>query len=98
MKLPEDLVHYRDTSEFDAASIPAGLLRSHTLRRGTWGRIVVTEGQLLYIIEGPVERRFVLDSQHAGIVEPEMPHRIEALGSVRFRVEFHHRTRDSRQT
>ena len=81
----------RQTPDFDAASIPAGLLRSHTLGADTWGRIVVLEGRLLYTIESPVPRQQELDPDHPGIVEPEVPHRVEARGSVRFRVEFYRR-------
>ena len=88
---PDGLVKVRETAEFDEHSIPSGLLRSHTLKRGTWGRILVNEGELLYTIEAPRERHFELSPSRSGVVEPEVPHRVAPRGEVRFRVEFHRR-------
>ena len=36
--------------EFSTATIPAGLLKDHTLKAGTWAQIVVLSGQLRYTI------------------------------------------------
>jgi tellurite methyltransferase len=86
--LPAEVQRYKSTPEFDETSIPAGLLRRHTLKPGVWGRIVVREGRLLYVIErNPVES-FVLRPEVPGIVAPEEPHHVEAREHVRFFVEF----------
>lgn len=88
---PDGLVKVRETPVFDGDTIPAGLLRSHTLKRETWGRIVVSRGELLYTIEEPRERHFELGPDRVGVVEPEVRHRVAPRGEVRFRVEFHRR-------
>jgi tellurite methyltransferase len=89
--LPEGLEMYRQTADFDQDSLPAGLRASHTLKAGTWGRIVVLEGRLLYVIEVEPAASFALSPELPGIVEPEVPHHVEPRGPVRFRVELHRR-------
>ena len=86
--LPAGLSAYRRTPDFDADSIPAGLRRAHRTRAGTWGRIVVTEGELLYRILEPETEEHVLSPGRDGVVEPEVPHEVAPLGVVRFHVEF----------
>lgn len=89
--LPEGLELYRQTPDFDERSLPDGLRRSHTLKAGSWGRIVVLEGRLLYVIEREPVVAFALGPELPGIIEPEAPHHVEPRGHVRFRVEFHRR-------
>lgn len=91
---PDGLTCARTTPVFDAATLPAGLRRDHTTRAGTWGRIVVSEGALLYVTE--VGRRWRLTpgqggsaSDGAGVVVPGMKHHVAPDGPVRFCVEFH---------
>lgn len=87
--LPEGVECYRRTQTFDEHSIPTGLTRRHELKAGTWGRILVSSGSLRYVIEASPEQRFELSAELPGIVEPGVPHRVEAEGPVRFLVEFH---------
>ena len=86
--LPSGMEPYRLTAEFDEHTLPAGLRARHTLKAGTWGRIVVLEGKLLYVIERDPELAFVLTPDLPGIVEPEVPHHVEPRGPVRLRIEF----------
>lgn len=86
--LPENLVAYKRTPEFDQDSVPAGLLRSHRTKAGVWGRIHVLEGALHYRILEPFLEPHRLEPGTDGVVEPEIPHEVEPEGSVRFYVEF----------
>ena len=91
--VPPDAVAYQRTPEFTEHSVPAGLLRNHNTKAGVWGRIVVSEGSLLYRIVGAntpgtaVEER-VLHPGQDGVVEPGVLHEVALLGPVRFHVEF----------
>ena len=62
---------------------------SHRTKPGTWARIVVLEGRLRY----RVLERHVLDIELSpevpGIVEPDVLHKIEPVGEVRFFIEFY---------
>lgn len=89
--IPADAVESRRTPEFDADSIPAGLLRAHTTRAGTWGEIRVLEGELLYRVLEPEPRETVLTPAHPGVVEPQVPHEVAPRGAVRFYVAFFRR-------
>lgn len=88
MTLPPDAVAYRRTAEFSEATIPAALCRRHTTKPGVWGRIHVVAGSLRYRILEPTPVEHVLSSGQTGVIEPEVPHEVEPIGSVRFYVEF----------
>ena len=87
--LPEGAARYGGTPEFSDGSIPASLLRSHRTKAGTWAKVVVLEGRLLYRILEPGIEEIELSPERPGIVEPEVAHEIEAAGPVRFRVDFY---------
>ena len=88
LELPAEFVAYKQTPEFGEATIPAGLLREHTTRAGVWGKIVVLAGCLRYHVEA-LGLTMTLTPDTPGIVAPELPHRVEAIGAVRFFVEFY---------
>lgn len=88
--LPDNVVLYKTTAEFDQDTVPAGLRNKHKTAAGTWGRIVVQEGSLLYVIEAPRNEEHLLIPGTDGIVEPQRPHHVAVIGPVRFSVEFYH--------
>ncbi|HEV8549906.1 MAG TPA: DUF3565 domain-containing protein [Polyangiaceae bacterium] len=87
-ELPAAATPYKVLGPFTEATIPAGLLRNHTLKAGVWGRIAVLEGALRYVIERDPDVPFLLVPGEPGIVMPEEPHRVEPTGPVRFQVEL----------
>jgi len=86
---PEGVSRYGGTPEFSDGAIPASLLRSHSTKAGTWAKIVVLEGRLRYRILEPEPEEIELSPERPGIVEPEVAHEVEAIGRVRFRVDFY---------
>jgi tellurite resistance-related uncharacterized protein len=89
LELPAGAACYKQTAEFTAATIPAGLLKDHTLKAGTWAQIVVLAGQLRYRIAAPLARELLLSPDTIGVVPPEVPHAIEPVGEVRLRIDFY---------
>ena len=87
--LPENVTAYARTATFSARTVPEKLLKSHRTKAGTWAKIVILEGSLRYRILEPEMREFDLSPDRHGVVEPQAPHEIEALGDVRFYVEFY---------
>ena len=87
--LPEGASLYRQTGDLTSTPCRRGLRARHTLKTGTWARIVVLEGLLLYVIEREPGAAFVLRPDLSGIVEPEVPHHVEPRGPVRFKIEFY---------
>jgi tellurite resistance-related uncharacterized protein len=83
--IPIGAVAYKRTPSFTEQTTPAGLLRDHRTKAGVWARVVVEEGKLEYVCG---RGGFVLQPGIIGIVEPEMPHHVRALGRVRFHVVF----------
>jgi tellurite methyltransferase len=84
-KPPASATPYKQTPRFTEASVPDALLREHRTKRDVWARIVVEQGKLAYHCGRGV---FVLRPGVDGIVEPEEPHHVRPLGSVRFHVVF----------
>lgn len=90
-KLPADVVPYKRTPLFTESSIPSGLLSNHSTKAGTWGLIVVEQGQLRYLITDPGRESgawLLTPEGEPGMVEPTVLHRVEPLGSVQFYVQF----------
>jgi len=86
--LPEGLRKHGETRIFDETSVPAKLLDLHDTKAGVWGRIVVEDGALDYIIQGPPETCQRIGAGEFGIIQPTVLHRVRPCGPVRFRVEF----------
>ena len=87
--LPLDVVAYKHTPVFTQENIPTALMKQHTTKSGSWGKIWVKSGQLKYqiLLDPPEEYR--LTPELPGIVEPQVPHQITPLGPVEFYVEFY---------
>ena len=87
-ELPNNVESYKSTKTFDEESIPKGLLNDHKTMSGVWGKIVIIEGKLRYVIKSTPTEEIFLDKEKFGVVEPEVLHYVEPVGSVRFFVEF----------
>ena len=88
-ELPENITSYKKTPEFDESSIPKGLLKAHQTKKGVWGKIVISEGQLEYKINESETEIVILDKNKYGVVEPTIFHEVKAIGEVKFHVEFY---------
>jgi tellurite resistance-related uncharacterized protein len=91
--LPPNLVAYHRTPDFTEATLPSALRRRHTTKAGVWARICVLRGSLRYLILEPHPEEQLLSPESPGVVEPEIPHRVEPVGEVQFFVEFLRRPR-----
>ncbi|MBI2801424.1 MAG: DUF1971 domain-containing protein [Gammaproteobacteria bacterium] len=87
--LPESLEPYKKTPFFSEESVPAGLLKAHQTKAGSWGKIVVVDGRLRYRILEPAVEEMILSPQHCGVIEPTVLHEVLPLGKVQFYVEFY---------
>lgn len=87
--LPENVNPYKKTATFTQETVPTGLLKAHTTKAGTWGKINIISGKLLYVIETEPQESTELSPSKYGVVEPEVPHHVQPLGEVEFFVEFY---------
>jgi tellurite methyltransferase len=87
-EMPDDLIPYRRTAEFNERTIPQSLRRDHSTKPGIWAKIQVIEGKLNYRIDA-LGAQFELSPEQPGIVIPEARHHVNPIGSVRFLVEFY---------
>jgi tellurite resistance-related uncharacterized protein len=75
--LPQGSEAYRTIGPFDAASLPVGLRRTHDLKDGTWGRISLNAGSLVFVWEDEAGGRDELHAPAELIVPPQVPHHVE---------------------
>ena len=90
-ELPGGFQASKRTQEFDASSIPDGLRKAHSTKRGVWAKVHVLQGRLRYTVHPPLAREFLLEPKNGGIIVPEVRHHVEPIGPVRFYIEFHRR-------
>lgn len=88
MPIPAGYVVSRRTPVFTQETVPPALLSAHQTKGGAWALIHVLEGKLRYCIESPPSER-ILEPGQPGVIEPEVRHRVEPIGPVRFYLEFH---------
>jgi tellurite resistance-related uncharacterized protein len=88
-QLPENALAYSKTAIFNQNTIPNGLLNQHTTKAGTWGKINVISGKLVYKILSKPSETHILTPTFSGIVEPQIPHQVESIEAVEFYVEFY---------
>jgi tellurite methyltransferase len=62
--------------------------RRSVTKAGVWATIVVNDGKLRYCVDA-LHADVELSQNHFGIVVPEVPHRVEPVGMVRFFVQFY---------
>ena len=87
--LPANVKPYQRTNIFTRETIPAGLLRDHQLKTGTWGKIQVSKGTLMLTILGEQTETVELNKNQPGIIPPQVLHQVEAKNDVEFFVEFY---------
>ncbi|MBX7489791.1 DUF1971 domain-containing protein [Qipengyuania sp. GH25] len=80
---------YKVTPVFSEVTLPAALRNAHSTKAGVWGVIRVLEGRLDYVIE-ETGKLHLLDPHTPGLVLPQEAHRVEPVGAMKMRVEFHH--------
>ncbi len=85
--LPNNITAYKRTPQFDENTVPAGLLKEHNTKEGVWALIHIEAGELEYVIKNT--EKHTLSPEKHGVVEPQVPHHIKALGKVSFFVEFY---------
>lgn len=88
-RIPNGFGPYKRTAVFTEDSIPAGLLKNHTVKENCYAKICIIEGELDYTIIEPEVITYRLNADLPGIIEPQIKHHIKALNQVRFYVEFY---------
>ncbi|MEM9459869.1 MAG: DUF3565 domain-containing protein [Myxococcota bacterium] len=87
-QLPEGWVVHRRTADFDEHRTPEGLRRSHRIRAGVWGRLVVTRGALRLCFEPPRGEVVLATPGDPVVIPTGLPHHVQLMGPVCFYVEF----------
>lgn len=87
--LPAGFTKYGGTAVFTEKTVPAKLTSAHDTKPGVWGKLIVLDGALDYVVPGPPEERARIEAGGFGVIEPEVKHYVTPLGPVTFRVDFY---------
>lgn len=88
-ELPPGVERQRTTPEFDAATVPAGLLRAHRVAPEVWGEVEVLAGSLTFVWEDRPSSPVSLSAGDTLVIPPDEPHHVELGPEARFHVSFH---------
>ncbi|MCH2204675.1 MAG: DUF1971 domain-containing protein [Lentisphaerales bacterium] len=86
--LPENVQLYKSTPVFNQDTIPKGILNQHNTKAGTWGKLVVLSGEVIFVdLQNNWEITATAD-RPVNIV-PEAWHHLKVCGPVELKVEFY---------
>lgn len=88
-ELPEGLVKYSTSPLFTEETLPQALQNNHKTKKGIWAKAVVIEGAIRYVLEETLDPPITLHADEFVIIEPQVPHHVEIIGSVVFCLEFY---------
>lgn len=92
INLPEGLIKYSESPEFDQDTLPLALQKEHKTKPDVWAKAVINEGTIAYVLENKPENILTLSAGQFVIIEPEEPHHVELIGPVKFHLEFYKKT------
>jgi len=93
--LPAGLVLVRTTPVFDNDTVPAGLLNSHHVAAGVWGRLVVHTGSVGFVFDDESDQEFTIDAGGDVVIPPTRLHHVLLDGPATFAVEFYREPTDT---
>lgn len=93
--LPAGLVLVRTTSVFDNDTVLAGLLNSHQVAAGVWGRLVVHTGSVGFVFDDESDQEFTIDAGGDVVIPPTRLHHVLLDGPATFAVEFYREPTDT---
>lgn len=87
-KIPHNLSPYKKTKIFDQDSVPKALLNAHSTKEGSWAKICIIEGRLLYSVIDSGEE-VILTPSKFGVSAPKEDHKVTIIEDVKFYIEFY---------
>lgn len=88
MKLPKTVEKYAESPIFTEDTVPRKLTREHNTKSGVWGRLIVLEGGLDFVIPGPPSTTQHIEAGSVVIIEPMVLHYVVLNEPVQFKIEF----------
>ena len=86
--LPHNCELYKATPNFNQDSIPKAILNRHNTKEGTWGRLVVLSGSVIFVdLEN--DREIISTPERPVNIVPQAWHHLKVCGDVELKVEFY---------
>ena len=88
--LPDNISEISRTASFTSETVPAGLLKDHSTKKGVWGKLVVESGTVHYTVTDPTaEGEYQINEGDYGVIVPAQLHHVELMtDDTVFHVEF----------
>ncbi len=95
--LPDGAKRYSTSPIFNQETVPQALLKDHQTKAGVWGRLVVLDGSLDFVVPGQHPLTHPITAPGFAIIEPEIAHHVSLKKPVRFQIEFYRVERDDKK-
>lgn len=90
--IPEDAARLRVAGPFDQDSLPAGLRRDHSLKAGSWGRLLLIEGEIEFHWDDSAGGSVKLQAPAEIVVPPTVVHHLAGEGPFLLLIVFYRET------
>lgn len=88
-EIPNTTTLSRTSPVFTEETVPKGLLKDHNLKAGTWGSLIVEQGQVAFYLAGMTAPEAEINAGERWTILPEEKHFIRVHGEARFYIEFY---------
>lgn len=87
--LPVGAICYWRSGLLDQHNLPAGLMREHRLKEGTWGVLNLRSGAIEFAWDDERGGKVELSAPARMVVPPAVPHHVDVRGPFTLEIEFH---------
>lgn len=88
--LPDDVVCYRILGPWTDSEIPAGLLKQHQLKAGSWGELTVVSGTIEFCWDEVIGvEPICLATRQRIVIPPTVPHHLQIIGDAVLELHFY---------
>ncbi|HWB76886.1 MAG TPA: DUF3565 domain-containing protein [Nannocystaceae bacterium] len=88
LERPSTAQRYREGTPWTSATLPAGLRKSHALKAGVWGELVVLAGTGRLRFDPPLARTLQLVAGNVIAIPPEATHELVLDDDAVVRIDF----------
>lgn len=87
---PENTHCYRELGPWSEEQIPEGLQKLHRLKSGSWAKLAVHEGQIMFLWDEVQDAQpIIVSAGEELIIPPEAPHHLEVMWDTKLTLSFY---------
>jgi tellurite resistance-related uncharacterized protein len=88
LEIPKNATCYARSPDFNHDTVPEKLLSDHNLKTGTWGKLIVSKGEVRYFNAGSQSPDAIVHSNETHTIPTQQMHFIQTSADAEFFIEF----------